>query len=804
MRIAITQAEGSLPFITELPSFGIGQLEGYNGVGKSLTVSVLELCAGVRPRMEARAWQGFCEGMGRLTVTATELRETTRLEWVLEGELLWDRSRDADAAAAPELEWFAEVRVGDRSAQSLDEIRRLFAVERVNGDVGLTEELAGRADVAVRELDGFATRLLSSDRLGMVETHIGELRRVLDELSLDRISERAQVAARRRRECRAAEQVLRDAVERRAHVEDAVRLRARLDEIAVRGADLEAQIRALDDRIAPLTVQRRDVARQLDEAEKAAAQTGDLRAELESARRSYKRANTRLGNIMRDLAAANQRAGIDDDDDPGRRRAELEEHLADLRRRRLEADAGPAVIELIDRVHPPITHAIARGLAEQPLLSAPARAPSAWTIAEVADALGRRRDELSDIPSPRHAQRIDDEISVVTSQLAALREVERLREQRARAAQRLNEAQQRSHDLTERLDRATSERLDELRDARRALDDQLSELGGERAVLTYRRDSLGAPQERDALSGQLSALLDQLGVSEQELDAAYAAALQAAEQERDAFIHLRELERSAAGEHERDVAHVQRTIDALRSESQHTWIAASALSLPTTEQPLADQLEALARLQVAARRADDRLTDFRQLFPGIRASLEAVADELRGRTPKAAVRVREVFDWLERDAASWFADDDFRAALLGEQAADVAVDLRTRQVSWTSGDGERHTKPIEALSSGERAFAFTQARLALLQQRAGSVANRLIALDEFGAFVSANRIRQLSEYLHRWRETHQGDQILVILPANQDYATLARATGGVQADRYMRMAAALREREWFVEEFDVP
>ncbi|HEX8121864.1 MAG TPA: hypothetical protein VF549_11425 [Solirubrobacteraceae bacterium] len=802
MRIELSQTDGTLPFITELPGFGIGQLEGYNGVGKSLTVSVLELCAGVRPRMEARAWRGLCEGMGRLSVTASELRETTTLQWVLDGALLWDRSKDADVAAPPELDWFAEVRVDDRPAQSLDEIRQLFAVERVNGDVGLTEELAGRADAAVRELDTFATRLLSSDRLETAESHIGDLRRLLDELSVERITERAETTARLRSDREAAEQVLREAIDHRARVADALRLRARLEEIAVRGAELDAQISELDERITPMTAERRDVAHQLNEAEKAAAQTEELRAELASATRSYKSANTRLRNVTRDLATASQRAGIGDEDDPSRRRSELEHHLADLRRQRLDVDASPAVIDLIDRLNPSLTHAVARGLSEQPLLSAPARAPSAWTVAEVAEALGRRRDELSDVPSPRDAQRIDDEIAQVTSQLAALRDVERLREQRVKTAERLNDAEQRSHKLTEQLDRTTSERLDELRDARRRLDDQLSQLGGHRTVLVYRRDALGAPQERDALSGQLASLLDQLGVDDKQLEGTYAAALQAAEQERDAFIHLRDLERAAAGEHERDLAQLQRVIDALRDDSRHAWIAAGPPPLPDNEQSLTAQLEAVERLQSAARRADDRLTAFRQLFPGMRASLEAVADELRGRIPKAAVRVREVFDWLERDAAGWFADDDFRAALLGEHATGVAVDLRTRQVSWTTDADERHTKPIEALSSGERAFAFTQARLALLQQRAGTVANRLIALDEFGAFVSANRIRQLSEYLHRWRETHEGDQILVILPANQDYETLARATDGPQADRYSRMAESLRQREWFVEEFD--
>jgi hypothetical protein len=159
--------------------------------------------------------------------------------------------------------------------------------------------------------------------------------------------------------------------------------------------------------------------------------------------------------------------------------------------------------------------------------------------------------------------------------------------------------------------------------------------------------------------------------------------------------------------------------------------------------------------------------------------------------------------WLGAVAASWFDDEGVREALLGPDAVDVSVDLGNRQVSWNAND-ERRTKPIEGLSSGQRAFAFTQARLALLQQQAGTSANRLIALDEFGAFVSTNRIRDLAGYLQRWRDAHPSDQILVILPANQDYAALARASEGEQAKRFARMARQLNKREWFVEEFVAP
>jgi DNA repair exonuclease SbcCD ATPase subunit len=802
MRITINQTDGTLPVIDELPPFGIGQLEGYNGVGKSLTVSILEICAGVRPRMEKEAWRGLCEGMGHIVVKATELNDLSELEWVLDGALLWEASGSADASSAPLLDWFVDVRADRHSVQALENIRPFFAVERVNGDVGLIQELAERAEAAARDVDDFAATLLASEKLASVEQRVGALRRLLEELSVERISERSALATRHVKELAAAEEVMSRAIERLERLEEVQRLRTRLEEISLRGSDLDRTIADLDERIRTMSVERRAIDRDLAAAEKAAAQSSGLRKELAAAARSYQYASTRLRNVTGDLARANQIAGIDDESDPAARRHEIDEHLTELRRERLEVDSGPAVVDLIDHVTPQLTHAVGSGLGDQTLLLNPSRPSNAWTVAEVAEGLVLRRDQVAAMPGSHEAKHIDEQIEALSMQLAALSDVDRLRDQRQKAIDKQNEAQETSQTLSEQLDSSSTARLEALREARRKLDDDLSAWGGERAVQVYRRDALGAPKERDALSQRLAELLSKLGLTEGQVDAAHAGALRAAEHERDAWVQLRDLAHSASAESERDAADVDRAITALSSDTAFGWVGDAAPTSSSIKEPLPEKLQHVARLQRLAARSDQRLTDFRQLFPGLGAGLIAVAEQLRGRTPKAAAHVDDVRRWLEVDAGKWFADDDFRDALLGDNARDVEVDLTSRQVVWTNHDGARHTKPIEALSSGERAFAFTQARLALLQRRAGIVSNRLIALDEFGAFVSANRVRQLAEYLRRWREEHQGDQILVILPANQDYAALARASEGTRAVRYERMAEALQQREWFVEEFD--
>src|ERR1043165_1299909 len=141
MRLEIERKGSLLPFVSPIPSYGIGHLEGYNGVGKSLTVSVFELCAGRRPRMEEQEWIGFCEGIGLLEVHAREL-DGQDIKWVLDGKTLLEASKDAASDARPGLDWFVDVTVGGDPVRSLEDIQSLFDVERVNGDVGLIEQLA--------------------------------------------------------------------------------------------------------------------------------------------------------------------------------------------------------------------------------------------------------------------------------------------------------------------------------------------------------------------------------------------------------------------------------------------------------------------------------------------------------------------------------------------------------------------------------------------------------------------------------------------------------------------------------------
>ncbi len=126
-----------------------------------------------------------------------------------------------------------------------------------------------------------------------------------------------------------------------------------------------------------------------------------------------------------------------------------------------------------------------------------------------------------------------------------------------------------------------------------------------------------------------------------------------------------------------------------------------------------------------------------------------------------------------------------------------SLDLVGQTVSWRTINGDIRSRPLEAFSSGERAFAYTLARLESL--RGVQAANRVVALDEFGAFIASDRLQRLVSFIEAKVLNDIADQVLIILPLRQDYeASVAGATGPLRRDLEAR-AEAISARGYLVE-----
>jgi hypothetical protein len=104
--------------------------------------------------------------------------------------------------------------------------------------------------------------------------------------------------------------------------------------------------------------------------------------------------------------------------------------------------------------------------------------------------------------------------------------------------------------------------------------------------------------------------------------------------------------------------------------------------------------------------------------------------------------------------------------VLFENGSRLRVDLNDMTTTWTTSSNERRTRPLEAFSSGERAFAYTRVQLEEIGHHTSD--NKVVFLDEFGAYVARDRLSQLLAFIRNRVLGKLADQVLVVLPLGSD------------------------------------
>jgi len=129
------QPRGGLRVIPEIPDYPICQIEGQNGVGKSVAVNLLLLASGQQPyELQASTWRSLRENLGEVEITVTNLDGADSLNWVLT-PATWPASPD------PIGDWLGQARI-DSKPTSHSEARALLRVARIAGSESLPDTLA--------------------------------------------------------------------------------------------------------------------------------------------------------------------------------------------------------------------------------------------------------------------------------------------------------------------------------------------------------------------------------------------------------------------------------------------------------------------------------------------------------------------------------------------------------------------------------------------------------------------------------------------------------------------------------------
>lgn len=799
MRLRITRLSDGLPLLKEIPAHGVCRIEGYNGIGKSLSIRVLRLCAGEQPFPGQQAlWDGFRSGIGMIRVEADDLAGQRQIRWELNGDDL-PASVTTDAAE-PHDDWFRVLEV-DGAPASLARIGQLLQVRTIAANQGLLDTLASEVSDAANDVRIFERTTVEGPRLDEMQEKAGDIRRLLAQISPSRLRERREAERAADVIAAATRDASNEAEARLATIRDLQELQGRLAELTTTRPQIETELESLQTTIADVRDKRDALVNQVTALEQQSAASEEAKRELRRYETTRKREGTRLENATRALAEALEAAGLTN---TSARDSELNQtlnQLAELQRRRTEIDASPVLLGLIQTLTPPLDRADAAGAGEQVVAEISSRDVS---VRSLRTALGERRLQLEQEVQSAATERIDRQIAILERRRLVLQSIPELMRSRSDAHRRRDSAEARAQELNELIANDDAAELEMLRKKRRQVDEQLYELSARRAALLARLDALDQAGDLDALRQRFHNQLSSLGLEAAALaDEGTRTEQRVAEMRMVARASVEDL-RDARAAFARDLDELTQVVEALSEDPETQWLRRSQhLSIPKVDEPLDVQLESLEGLEAAVTSLDRRLDKFRNTVTAARSSLAAVSSELQGAKPVTGGMYDDALAWASKRAQEWFDEPRVRAVLLHEQAAEVKVELSRRVVIWRTNEGQKHTTPLEAFSSGQSVFAYTEAQLMLLDRPPSKEGrNRLIVIDEFGAFVARDRLDDLKATLRSWQHRHPDDQILLILPVSQDYEELANATVNPARKRQLEaIVAALETDGYFTDAF---
>ena len=799
MRIRIhAEPVGRLSLIREIPDARLAMLEGLNGVGKTLAIRLLEICTGTMPyRGSARAWESLRTGLGPFRVDVMQLSAGEGISWS-GSSLDWPESNDTE----PTSDWFREITI-DGAEATLDEVRELLIVRRMAGDEGILNTFAQIAEEDARRVRNWAQRLASPDRspLADLEDRVARAEELLGGRIGARYSEVQAALDDATAFVDEAEGRLARARDREDELQEAIDIYENLKRIREQAPGIAGQLAELNDQISRTEEEHAVVQGEIRNLIAKSVRAEPAKKELRLARRTL---NRNLGNLSNALVDA-ARMATSLDVEPHLSSAlevlqELQEQLAQLKTEQTALDAAPVMRSLLDRVTGELGEVESLGLGDQIVLDDTGTGLQISVVRARAGMLVRRQ-HLEDQPPPPEALQLQEQMSDIedrsgaASALAAkLHEVARYERLVENNEIRLDRA------MSEDVDAATQQ-IQSLEERRRAIDEKRLSLATERARLAENLGGAADPSTVAAIERQLAQVLATLDLTETMLPEALSGA-QARTTEAIGVLQVaRENSARALEEFARVSADIQRAAGALAEDDRVSWLRRALRAEALPSEGTAGQL--LPNVQLAHStlvEMNDRLGRHREQLGAIARALDAVASVLRGQQAEAHLYVGQLQQWLGERLGGWLSNTRVRQELLPNAVGDIAVNVATREVTWHE-QAATYSRPLEAFSSGEQAFTYTRARLALLDEEAPRAANRLIVLDEFGAFIAHDRLEGLIAYLRDRAGEYERDQVLVVLPLSRDYEDLAQnASSASAADKFEELADQVQTRGYAVQD----
>jgi len=731
-----------------------------------------------------------------VSIVATHLDGAERIEWILNPD-------DWPVDVQPVEDWIGPITVDGRRAGIAD-VRRLLRVHRVAGDETLSQAIALRIGEDATLVQRMRRR--AEHRAGRLDDQLHSVVEHLDALKAAAVTDLSNEAAHLRAQLDEDRQRLPNVHSRyslldRAHsnLQALVALEAEAPELERLIAEQDGQVAEIQDRVAGLEERLEQLSARIAQADVLGEQLKQAEAELRRRVRSAEGAYEKAAAKAADLGQEPEAEAVS-----GAHQTTVD------RRDRLAARLGrlgmaPRLSQVSATVTDALADATASGLGDAPI----ARLDDDERIVSV--------DDLARGVARETSYRGRDEEDALVDQLQAeLHDLEERASELWSLRQLIAYAERQSRRATDQAASVDSlrEQLDPDAAAEyQALSDQLADAREQHLAAVLRRTDLIGQLQRlgdgrtpaDIEEG-LGRDLAEADVSRTNLEREWTAARLAHEQLTTQMAARVEQLRAVEENLEAQVATAQAVWRRLLADPASAWMQAAGLDLPNPNAQL--DPAAIGRLAGVAARIEDARALLERAVRALRV-LEPTLAELRSAVEHNnpdAIRPTEagrmLYDHLLGVYSDEFSErlsDPEVAAALFESGTFVRLDLRNLAVTWRGREGNV-TRPLEAFSSGERAFAYTLSKLASIAVE--PTRNRVIALDEFGAFLARDRLDRLVAFLRQRVLGKIAQQVIIILPLTQDYAGQIENTTGEWHEIVMRRAELIREQRYFAEAWE--
>jgi len=751
------ETRGGLRVIPTIPNISRCWLEGRNGIGKTVAARLLELIAGKQPySTDPDGWAALKENLGQTIVTTSEFPSKATIESI-RVELTPDQWPSHPAPLTTDLgSVFIDGHPSDHKV-----LRNYFDVSRIGGDETVVAQL--------RALIGADHTLVNRCR-AWLEDAARDAERVLTPLiiDLDKLSELEFESAHN-----AVQEARGRLAESESELESVARLQLSLQELIELlelqqqqlelGPSLQAALDDCASHVRDLTEQKNDLTDQLRDLVPKHAASQELQRELEELLDLRDGRLTRAARTHSRAQQALQAVELDEETLTGAQRDAIKLRHK-LRKERSALDALPVVLDIIEATRAPLVEVEASSLDDE--IVAVLEGSQRVATSVLRSGLNARAEELRLDSAFGALTEIDQQIKDNETHIRRLMAVRAKVKDADRKASLLASVEDQIQQKTQQLRASTGNEYASIADHLQDIEVKLTDAIRREVEYKVHLDLLNRSGGVETLEKKIDELQQELGVPSDETRLEL----------RNTIDRHRRLTaqhqqyRMALAEHERTYLDLEdqlgRAVHLMARGSDYQWLqdCIPAGNLPTVRTDRHAAIRQLTQIAAAGRSAQSAIEMSLNQVATIQGALDGITQSIAmHRDPLTNPFVDNLIEWYEGQMSEFLSNEDIREGIF-EGGEFQRFDLMNGLVAWRTNAGESRRRPIEAFSSGERAFAYMLA--AVLSHRESTAQYRVFILDEFGAFVEQRRRSRLWRFLdERILKTGIATQVVVILPS---------------------------------------